>query len=88
VAGIFYSETRVKFTIEKTRIEPDKKYVVNAGSIGQPRDSNPLAAYVIYDEAEGTIEVKRVPYDIKKAQEKILKAGLPAILAYRLAQGR
>jgi predicted phosphodiesterase len=88
VAGVYYSGTRVKFTTDKILIEPNKKYVVNAGSVGQPRDSNPLAAYVIYDDKESTVEVKRVAYDIKKAQDKILQAGLPPILAYRLAQGR
>jgi predicted phosphodiesterase len=88
VAGIYYSGARVRFATDKISIEPNKKYVVNAGSVGQPRDSNPLAAYVIYDDKEATIEVRRVAYDIKKAQDKILQAGLPPILAYRLAQGR
>jgi predicted phosphodiesterase len=88
VAGIFYSGTRVKLATGKITIEPDRKYVANAGSIGQPRDSDPLAAYAIYDDKEATLEIKRVSYDIKKAQEKILQAGLPPILAYRLAQGR
>lgn len=88
VAGTFYSEARVQYTTEDVRFEDGKKYVVNAGSIGQPRDSDPKASYVIYDEAEGTAQIRRTPYDIHKAQEKILKAGLPPILAYRLSQGR
>lgn len=88
VAGIYYSAARVKFTTDKVTIEPGRKYVVNAGSIGQPRDSDPRAAYVIYDDRENTLEVKRVAYDVKKAQDKILKAALPPVLAYRLSQGR
>jgi diadenosine tetraphosphatase ApaH/serine/threonine PP2A family protein phosphatase len=60
---------------------------VNVGSVGQPRDGDPRAAYAIYDDAKRTLEIKRVKYDIKKAQEKILNAGLPSVLAYRLSTG-
>ena len=72
----------------KTRIEPDEKYVVNIGSVGQPRDGDPRASYAIYDTGEGTVEIRRVDYDIQKAKEKILKAGLPPYLAHRLSEGR
>ena len=72
----------------KAKIEKDKKYLVNVGSVGQPRDGDPRAAYCVYDKKENTIEIKRVIYDIKSAQNKILKAGLPEILADRLAEGR
>lgn len=72
----------------KVRIERDKKYIINVGSVGQPRDGNPMASYVIYDDSEETAEIKRVAYDIKTAQKKIIKAGLPAWLASRLAEGR
>jgi diadenosine tetraphosphatase ApaH/serine/threonine PP2A family protein phosphatase len=72
----------------KVSIEPDKKYIINAGSVGQPRDGDPRASYVIYDDKEKTVEIKRVAYDIKTAQKKIVKAGLPAWLATRLAEGR
>ena len=68
-------------------LEPNKKYIVNVGSVGQPRDKNPKASYGIYDADRATIQIKRVPYDIGRAQEKILKAGLPMSLAYRLALG-
>jgi diadenosine tetraphosphatase ApaH/serine/threonine PP2A family protein phosphatase len=61
---------------------------VNVGSIGQPRDGNPKAAYAIYDLNENSIELRRLDYDIAGAQEKILKAGLPARLAERLAIGK
>jgi diadenosine tetraphosphatase ApaH/serine/threonine PP2A family protein phosphatase len=61
---------------------------VNVGSIGQPRDGNPKAAYVIYDMAQQTIELRRLDYDIATAQKKIRAAGLPERLAARLAMGR
>lgn len=72
-----------KFTVEK-----GKKYFVNVGSVGQPRDGDPRAGYVIYDLEASTIELRRLDYDIEKTQAKILKAGLPERLANRLASGR
>jgi predicted phosphodiesterase len=71
----------------RIKIGPADKYIVNVGSVGQPRDGDPRAAYAIYDDAKRTLEIKRVKYDIKKAQEKILNAGLPSVLAYRLSTG-
>lgn len=75
-------------TYSKFKVEPGKKYFVNVGAIGQPRDGNPKAAYVVYDVDEGTIELRRVEYDIEAAQGKILAAGLPDRLAERLAYGK
>jgi predicted phosphodiesterase len=75
-------------TYSKFRVEPGRKYFVNVGSVGQPRDGNPKAAYVIYDLEEGSIEIRRLDYDIPKAQKKILDAGLPPRLAERLALGK
>jgi predicted phosphodiesterase len=72
----------------KFKVEPGKKYFVNVGAIGQPRDGNPKAAYVVYDMDEGTIELRRLEYDIPAAQKKILDAGLPPRLAERLAFGK
>ncbi len=72
----------------KVNIDPQWKYIVNVGSVGQPRDRNPMAACSIYDTDTHVVEVKRVSYDIPTAQEKILKVGLPASLAERLAVGR
>ncbi|MDP8266008.1 MAG: metallophosphoesterase family protein [Candidatus Aceula meridiana] len=63
------------------------RYIVNAGSVGQPRDGDPKAAYVIFDTQKKIIEIKRVAYDIKSAQDKILKAGFPKKLAERLVEG-
>ena len=63
------------------------KYIVNVGSVGQPRDGDPRASYAVYDDEKKTVEIKRVEYDVKKAQDKILNAGLPDTLAYRLSTG-
>ena len=75
-------------TYSKFRVEPGRKYFVNVGAVGQPRDGNPKAAYVIYDIDEGSIELRRLDYDIATAQRKILEAGLPARLAERLSMGK
>ena len=75
-------------TYSKFKVEPGKKYFVNVGAIGQPRDNNPKAAYVVYDLDESTIELRRLEYDIATAQKKILDAGLPPRLAERLAFGK
>jgi predicted phosphodiesterase len=75
-------------TYSKFRVEAGRKYFVNVGSVGQPRDGNPKAAYVIYDLDEGSIEIRRLDYDIPKAQKKIIAAGLPQRLADRLAHGK
>lgn len=72
----------------KVVLKPEIKYIVNVGSVGQPRDGNPLASYVIYDVADGSIRFMRVPYDISTAQKKIIEAGLPHILAIRLERGK
>ena len=75
-------------TYSKFRVESGKKYFVNVGSVGQPRDGDPRAAYVIYDLPQQTIELRRLEYDIPTAQRKIRAAGLPERLADRLATGR
>lgn len=73
---------------QKIRVDYEKRYVINTGSVGQPRDGDPRASYIIYDDEEATVEMKRIEYDIKKAKDKILKAGLPSRLANRLTEGR
>jgi diadenosine tetraphosphatase ApaH/serine/threonine PP2A family protein phosphatase len=64
-----------------------RRYIVNVGSVGQPRDRDPRAAYVLWDEDERSVRLRRVPYDHKQAAAKILRAGLPRALADRLAHG-
>lgn len=73
---------------EHIRIELGKKYFINAGSVGQPRDGNWRAAYCIYDVDNNVVELLRVKYDLATAQKKITKSGLPRLLAERLGVGR
>ena len=75
-------------TYSKLKIDAAKKYFINVGAVGQPRDNNPKCAYVIYDTTAQTIEIRRLDYDIAAAQAKIIAAGLPERLAERLAYGR
>lgn len=63
-------------------------YLVNPGSVGQPRDGDPRAAFAIYDSEGSTLTLRRVPYAVDAAQRRIMSAGLPASLANRLAIGR
>jgi putative phosphoesterase len=64
-----------------------KKFILNPGSVGQPRDGNPKASFVSFDKERMKFDIKRVKYDIAKVQEKILRSGLPAYLAKRLEEG-
>ena len=64
------------------------KYLINPGSVGQPRDGDPRAAYAIVDTSHRVVELYRTPYAIEDAQMKVVKAGLPEVLAQRLAVGR
>jgi len=77
-----------RVSTELLRIETGKKYFINVGSVGQPRDANWRAAYCIYDVENNVVEQRRVKYKLATAQKKILKAGLPPLLAERLAIGR
>ncbi len=69
-------------------IRQDSKYIINVGSVGQPRDGNPNAAYCIYDTDKKSVEIKRISYDIRAAREKIINEGLPKFLGERLLIGR
>jgi diadenosine tetraphosphatase ApaH/serine/threonine PP2A family protein phosphatase len=64
------------------------KYLLNPGSVGQPRDGDPRAAYAIVDDELQRVELYRLAYAIEAAQAKVMKAGLPEILAQRLSRGR
>jgi diadenosine tetraphosphatase ApaH/serine/threonine PP2A family protein phosphatase len=65
-----------------------RRMIVNCGSIGQPRDKNPAACYLIYDTRRETIDFVRVAYNHERTARKILRVGLPGIMARRLAKGR
>lgn len=82
VEGTFIQETPFELKLEK-----DVRYLINPGSVGQPRDRNPRAAYAIYDTKARKIKFYRVKYDVTSAQKRILEAGLPSALAERLALG-
>lgn len=69
------------------RLDPARRYIVNVGSVGQPRDRDPRACFVVMKEGSGEVEYVRVSYDIEGAQAKIRAAHLPDVLATRLATG-
>jgi predicted phosphodiesterase len=75
-------------TYSKFKIEPGRKYFINVGSVGQSRDGVPKATYVTYNMDEGSVELRRLDYDIAKTQAKIRAAGLPERLAERLPLGK
>jgi len=70
------------------RIEPERRYMLNPGSVGQPRDADPRASFAIADLVNHTVEFWRVPYEIGKVQSRMRKAGLPEPLVQRLEFGR
>ena len=71
----------------RLRIVPGFRYVVNVGSVGQPRDRDPRAAAAIYDDRQEAVEFYRVPYDIETAASRIRAAGIPEVFAQRLYAG-
>jgi len=82
------SDRVVEVEPDSIEIEAGSKYFINAGSVGQPRNGDWRACYVIYDLDTRILRFRRLEYDIDKTQHKILAAGLPASLAERLAEGR
>lgn len=64
------------------------RYIINVGSVGQPRDGDPRACYALYDSETQAIQLKRVAYDIARVQEKMRREGLPGYLVERLVRGR
>jgi diadenosine tetraphosphatase ApaH/serine/threonine PP2A family protein phosphatase len=89
VPGAFVRDDGVKrVKVDQLTIEETKKYFINVGSVGQPRDGDWHAAYCIYDTEKNVVEQRRVKYDLPAAQKKIIQAGLPPMLAERLALGR
>ncbi len=77
------NETEVTFMLE-----PDTLYMVNPGSVGQPRDRDPRAAYALYNTATKLVTLRRKPYPMKETSELIKKAGLPDVLGFRLFTGQ
>jgi len=90
---LFQLEAKTPDTIRRSLLPEDKpfsleeKSILNPGSVGQPRDNDPRAAYLIFDDEDQRWTFRRVPYDIQQVQERILAAGLPQRHAARLAAG-
>jgi diadenosine tetraphosphatase ApaH/serine/threonine PP2A family protein phosphatase len=91
-----YSLARNQFSVETNGearpfdilLKPETKYLINPGSVGQPRDGDPRAGFGIVDADKVSVTIYRIPYPIAKAQARIVEQGLPEILAERLAVGR
>ena len=73
--------------VHPERLKIARKFLFNVGSVGQPRDGDWRACYVIYDPKEQIVDLRRVGYEVEKAASKIAKAGLPDSLSARLFQG-
>lgn len=85
----FFNTTPMTYTLgPDIDLDFKEKNIVNIGSVGQPRDENPLAAFAVYDSESKLVQLHRVQYNVNAAAEKIIKAGLPEALAMRLSVGR
>lgn len=93
-----FVHVRVALSLQRGKVflEPDgelklsawKMYLINPGSVGQPRDRDPRASFLVYDKFNEKVDFYRTDYDMVATQEKIVEAGLPVELADRLAIGR
>jgi len=89
VPRVFIRSARVQeVRTDSIAIEAGMKYFINAGSVGQPRDGDWRASYCIFDTESQVVTFRRLEYDIQTTQKKIVEAGLPQVLADRLAEGR
>jgi diadenosine tetraphosphatase ApaH/serine/threonine PP2A family protein phosphatase len=84
---VIYPNAETADKSNRRHFEKDKKYLVNAGSVGQPRDGDNRLCFCLYDTIEQNIEFIRLNYDIKVTSEKIISSGLPPFLAERLING-
>lgn len=73
---------------EEVRLHPASRYLINVGSVGQPRDGDPRAAYAVLDTDAAVVTLIRLEYPIEQTQEKMEREGLPAMLVERLSVGR
>jgi predicted phosphodiesterase len=86
--SFFYTDPLTYSLEETVPIDPESKTIVNVGSVGQPRDERPESSYAIYDGDRQEVQIRRLPYDIETAANKITGAGLPKALALRLWLGK
>lgn len=85
----FFSSDGITFSLDsQIFVGEDEKALVNVGSVGQPRDENPLACYAIYDDTTSSVDIHRLEYDIDLAARKIRENGIPGVLADRLFLGQ
>lgn len=84
---LLYNKKKLTLLIEGEAVKPEEKAIINLGSVGQPRDRNPMASCGIYDNETQEIEIKRLSYNISKTQAAMRKVGLPPFLIERLAYG-
>lgn len=75
-------------TSNPLKFSEKERYIINVGSVGQPRDSDPRAAYAIFDNSKKVYELLRIEYDFAETQRKIRESGLPEYLANRLEKGQ
>jgi diadenosine tetraphosphatase ApaH/serine/threonine PP2A family protein phosphatase len=89
VATFKDEKQKIRYVKNRGRIAlSDSTNFINPGSVGQPRDDNPESSYMIYDSESNMVVNRRIKYDISKAQQKIIDAGLPKWLGDRLFKGR
>jgi diadenosine tetraphosphatase ApaH/serine/threonine PP2A family protein phosphatase len=93
IPGLFVMDRRGRIGMralpagESVPLDPAARYIVNVGSVGQPRDGDPRAAYLVLDTGGPTVTLRRLRYPVEVTQRKITSAGLPILLARRLAAG-
>ncbi|MCX7821077.1 MAG: metallophosphatase family protein [Brevinematales bacterium] len=86
IPGIFYEDGGFYYN-DNIYLDKDKYYLINPGSVGQPRDRNPKTSYLIFETEEKILTFKRIEYNISRTAEKIEEAGLPIELGVRLYYG-
>jgi predicted phosphodiesterase len=79
--------TATRFLPTVKLVTGETRLIINPGAVGQPRDGNPQASYAIYDNSTKIVQLRRVSYDIRQTQDRIMKSGLPPRLASRLETG-
>ena len=90
-AGTFIRDGDNRISYERAgdlALEAHYNYIINAGSVGQPRDGDPRAVYCVYDSLENRVQIKRITYDVQSARARIISSGLPGYLGDRLLSGR
>lgn len=88
VPGIYEQSAPIPHDSGTLQLNPDNKYIINVGSVGQPRDSDSRLSFAVLDQDNWTIEIVRLEYDIETARQKIIDNNLPQLLGDRLLMGR